>query len=546
MNMIRCKHVLMLLLAFSLLLSACSTGSGTAPEPAPAPSEPAEKTGQEAPAAKAEPDPTAERLELNWHVVAPPNAVLPEGGADFITSTIEEKFNVDLNIQYMGGGADYDNKLNLLVASGDTPDFFLASGAPSQKFIQDGIAADMTSYVTPEKMPNYFKWVSEIELQRYAVEKKFMRAPAIFPRSVYRSYYIRTDWLKNLGLEMPTNYDEMMEVMRAFTFDDPDGNNKNDTYGFGAVGNGRSLSFDFPQFIRNGLIGALFVRDNQYVDVQTDAALQHVLQGVKDMAAEGIVDPDWFLMKGTEHWDKAAQGKIGIVLGGTMNFAFDSNPTSLQNNTKALNPEANWMPFHPFAETGTWTENLPGIPFLFSAETAKNNPEKIERIVQILDWISSEEGFLLINYGQEGKHYSRSGNTITVTQAHLDAVKKDVIEQGDFQGIYRNAFYTNAPESEPLGLEVIDESMTDRDREIVATIKSYKLIPSIGTNVAPPPGFVLADFRKKNYEYQAKVLFEDPDASNWPKYREDLMTNFGGQAMLDAYTEQIKAAGVIN
>jgi hypothetical protein len=46
-------------------------------------------------------------------------------------------------------------------------------------------------------------------------------------------------------------------------------------------------------------------------------------------------------------------------------------------------------------------------------------------------------------------------------------------------------------------------------------------------------------------EYQAKILFEEPDASNWPKYREELMTTYGGQQMIDAYTEQIRAAGVI-
>ncbi|GIQ63351.1 hypothetical protein PACILC2_19190 [Paenibacillus cisolokensis] len=46
-------------------------------------------------------------------------------------------------------------------------------------------------------------------------------------------------------------------------------------------------------------------------------------------------------------------------------------------------------------------------------------------------------------------------------------------------------------------------------------------------------------------EYQVKVLFDEPDASNWPKYHEELMNKYGGQDMIDAYTEQIKAAGVI-
>lgn len=544
MNIAKWKLTLAIALAFSMIAGACSGGgddAGGQPAEEPKTAEP-----QETPtAAEAEPAPTAERLELKWFVPSIADAILPEDGSDFVMTTIEEKFNVDLTIDHMASGADYDSKISLLIASGDVPDLFVAKGVDSQKYIRDGVTADMTPYVTPEKMPNYFKWVSELELQRYAVENKFERAPLIFPRNVYRSYYVRKDWLDKLNLEVPKNYDDMLEAMRAFTFDDPDGNGRNDTYGLSAVGNGTSLSWDFPQWIQNGLIGALMVRDNKYVDVQSDLAVQHVLQGIKDMQKEGIVDPDWFLMKGTEHVDRAVGGKVGIVLGGHKTFAFDSDPASLQNKSKAVYPEADWVPFHPFAETGTWTENLPDIPFMFSRKTAESSPEKIERMVQILDWMASEEGFLLINYGEEGKHYTRSGSTVTVTQAHLDALKADAIDKGNFQGVYRNFLYLNNPEPEPLGLEVIDERMTDRDREIAATIQSYKLYPSIGTNVAPPEGFNLADFRKKMREYHVQVLFDEPDASNWPKYHEELMTQYGGQSMIDTYTEQIKAAGVI-
>ncbi|WP_158299508.1 extracellular solute-binding protein [Paenibacillus antri] len=544
MNIAKWKLTLAGMLAFSLVASACSGGgtdAGTEPAGGTEPAAP-----QETPtASESEPaEPEMERLELKWFFPAAADAVLPEGEADFIGKAIEEKFNVDLVIENAPSGPDYDNKLNLLIASGDAPDMFISSGANSQKYILDGVTADLTPYVTPAKMPNYFKWISEVELQRYSVEGKFERSPLIFPRSVYRSYYIRKDWLDNLGLSMPTNYEETMEVIRAFTFNDPDQNGKNDTYGLTAVGNGTSLSYDFPHWIQNDLVGAFMIRDNKLVDVQSDLNVQHVIQGIKDMMAEGTVDPDWFLLKGTEHVDKAAGGKAGIIVGGNKTFAFDSDPVSIQNKSKALNPNANWLPFHPFAETGTWTHNLPEAPFMFAKTTAEESPAKLERMAQIIDWMSSEEGFLLINYGIEGKHYTRSGNTITVSQAHLDALQKDVVEQGNFQLVYR-FLYSNNPEPEVLGLEIIDERMTDRDRDIVATIQSYKLLPSIGTNVAPPPGFNLADFRKKMRELQVQVLFDEPDASNWPKYHEQLMTEYGGQAMLDTYTEQIKAAGVI-
>ncbi|CAM3616759.1 hypothetical protein [Marinicrinis lubricantis] len=540
------KMVLLWVMMFSVALTACTNGGGNGNtgnssntggtnNETPPSSEMGKEDGGES---------GREVLTLNWFVHSNGDAVLPQGDQDFIRKTIEEKFSVKLNIQHMPMGTDYESKLSLLMASGDTPDLFASTGIASQKFIADGVTADLTPFISPQTMPNYFKWVSELELERYGVENKFARAPLVFPRNVYRSYYIRQDWLDNLALEMPTNYEEMMEVARAFTFDDPDGNNRDDTYGLGAAGNGTSVSWDFPQWIKNGLIGALMVKDNKYVDNQSDLSVQNVLQDIKDMMEEGTVDPDWFLTKGTEHIDKAAGGKVGIIVGGTRNFAFDSDPTSLQNRTKAIQPEANWMPFHPFAETGTWTENLPDTAFMFSSKTAEQEPKKLERQAQILDWMASEEGFLLINYGQEGKHYIREGNQIRITEEHVSAVQKDIIEQGNFQQFYQ-FFYLHNPEADPLGLEIVDERLSERDQQIIDTIKSYKLYPSIGTNVAPPSGFNLADFRAKMREYQVQILFDEPDASNWPTYHEELMTEYGGQQMIDTYEEQIRAAGII-
>ncbi|GIQ63352.1 hypothetical protein PACILC2_19200 [Paenibacillus cisolokensis] len=323
------------ILAFALIVGACSKGGSNDPGDNPAG---ADNGSQQTETSDGETSSESElpRLQLKWFVPASPDAILPEGDIDFVGAAIEQKFNVDLNIQYMPSGADYDNKLNMLIASGDVPDLFVSTGINSQKYILDGITADMTPYVSPQTMPNYFKWVSELELQRYAVEGKFERAPLVFPRNVYRSYYIRQDWLDRLNLPVPANFEEMMDVMRAFTFDDPDGNNRNDTYGMSAIGNGDSVSYDFPHWIENGLVGAFMIRDNKLVDVQSDLAVQHVLQGIKDTMAEGIVDPDWFLMKGQEHVDKAVGGKVGIIVGGSKTFAFDSDPLSLQNKTKAI------------------------------------------------------------------------------------------------------------------------------------------------------------------------------------------------------------------
>lgn len=44
--------------------------------------------------------------------------------------------------------------------------------------------------------------------------------------------FVRKDWREKLGLPQPKNWDDIQTLAKAFTTQDPDGNGKNDTYGF--------------------------------------------------------------------------------------------------------------------------------------------------------------------------------------------------------------------------------------------------------------------------------------------------------------------------
>ncbi|MDF2668249.1 MAG: hypothetical protein K0R67_555 [Paenibacillus sp.] len=528
------KTLVPALLVFSLALSACSSGKSNETAPNGAAN------------ASSSPSPSAakkERLPVKMFISSlNASSVLPtDASKDFVKKAIEEKFNVDLAVEYMFPGNDYNTKINTLIAGNNIPDVWRdATGDGGLKFALDGLLADMTTFVTPQTMPNYFKyWVKEEELARYRINNQYVRAPLPFNRNIYRTYYIRKDWLDKLGLKIPQTYDEYVNVLRAFTNDDPDGDGKKNTYGFSLSGNGTAIGLDWPEYIKNGLTLALFVENNQFIDMQSDIRVQQVVEDIMKVTKEGLVDPDYFLNKGVQHVDKATQGKVGIVLGGTKDFAYDSNPQSLQTRSKAINQQADWVPFTPLGKTPLQTATLPGSPFLFSKVAAEKSPEKVKRIVEILDWLASEEGFLLTHYGIEGKHYTKNGNTITLNNAAYDA---DIVKQGNFLDIW--SFFT--PSSpEVLGLKLIDPRETERDRSIETFIRSIPTRASVGTNLVPPPGVDLAAFRTRMNELIVKMMFDDKSAAKWPEYREELLNKYNGKKMFDAYTEQIKAAGII-
>ncbi|MFC4138456.1 MULTISPECIES: ABC transporter substrate-binding protein [unclassified Microbacterium] len=63
--------------------------------------------------------------------------------------------------------------------------------------------------------------------------------------------YVNKEWLDKLGLEAPTNWDELVAVAEAFTKQDPDGNGKDDTYGLAVPGSTKRgyASWYFSNFL---------------------------------------------------------------------------------------------------------------------------------------------------------------------------------------------------------------------------------------------------------------------------------------------------------
>lgn len=508
-----------------VLLAACSSLNGSDRVPTAFPSGTTERQGGN------------ERLDIRILIDGPANAYLPPEQDDFVRKAIEEKFNVRLRIEHMVPGPDYENRLNAHLSANDPPDMWRdVGGDGGNKYSIDGILADITNVVTPQTMPNYFNyWMDEQTFRRYQSQGQTVRAPVPYNKELYRAWYIRKDWLNRLGLRIPQSYDEYVEVLKAFTRNDPDGNGKDDTYGFTTAAAGDGIGLDWPEYWKSGLVLAHTRIDGRYVDFQTDDRMTQVLTDVAERIADGVVDPDWFMNKSPQHIDKAVQGKAGVVMGSVLDFAFESNPYSIQSRTRLLFPEADWVPFTPFGNHPIQSGIAPGTPFLFPKSVAESDPEKITRIVRILDWLAGEEGFLLTHYGLEGRHYTRSGSTITLLP---EAIAADITTNGNWLAIWD--FFTPATPN-VLNLNVVDPSQTDRDRSIAKALAAIPSAPYIGTNLLPPIGFDLVTFRKRQRELQAKAVLEDKSGKNWPAYREELMTKYGGNELFQGYNEQIRA-----
>ena len=149
------------------------------------------------------------------------------------------KDNLGIDLQLTQVSENFEQQLALTLAGGDIPDLIWMTYDTYVSYAADGLFVDLTDLVG--NYPDLMAYVDTNGAGDYCWERMTVdgRIYGIPTRSVNATMYtagIRQDWLDNLGLEKPETLDELTEILRAFTEDDPDGNGVNDTYGVSCVG----------------------------------------------------------------------------------------------------------------------------------------------------------------------------------------------------------------------------------------------------------------------------------------------------------------------
>ncbi|MGE7921755.1 extracellular solute-binding protein [Viridibacillus arvi] len=133
-------------------------------------------------------------------------------------------------------------KRNLMLASGDYPEFFFASAVPKTdliKYGEQGVFLPLNDYID-KYAPNFKKILEEYPSVKQGVtmaDGHIYGFPAIYDPEydVLRgdTPWIRKDWLDKLNLKEPETPDELYKVLKAFKEQDPNGNGKADELGWG-------------------------------------------------------------------------------------------------------------------------------------------------------------------------------------------------------------------------------------------------------------------------------------------------------------------------
>ena len=124
--------------------------------------------------------------------------------------------------------------------------------------------------------------------------------------------WIRTDWMKKLGLSAPTTYQELCRYINTLK---KSGLCANNSSGFSFLGAG-SVSFDSISQMY-GAYYDYFVKDestNKLIYSGITDNMKNALKAMQDMFKAGLIDSDW-AAKGSTEEEMISVGQYGIVFG---------------------------------------------------------------------------------------------------------------------------------------------------------------------------------------------------------------------------------------
>jgi putative aldouronate transport system substrate-binding protein len=340
---------------------------------------------------------------------------------------IREKLGIEVKLTALPSNeSDSNVKINAAGAARALPDLFMVSRDTLSLLIKNHLVAPVDTLYP--MMPHRTSLMYDDDSRRLTTVDGHSYGLAQ-PGSIVKNegILIRKDWLDKLGLAVPVTLADYMNVMKAFTFRDPDGNGKNDTWGYGAFietrideeGLGRRLNPFFGAF---GVPGTFDMTQKGAGLMLYKPAYYDALAYVKRMIDEKVIDPNWLAYKKDDFRGAWKQGRFGIMREQNAAYALEAGYSPFDKNF----PDGQWIVIDPpkgpsgLSSVGNYTQGY--RIYAVSAKTAKN-PEKMQAIARLLEWMSSDEGYYLLGYGEKNINYRIADNGSITTEGLSDPSK---------------------------------------------------------------------------------------------------------------------------
>lgn len=301
--------------------------------------------------------------------------------------------------------AEAPETMSALFASGEAPDL-LPNYEALLQFNQNGMCLEITDEML-EQMPNYSAMLEAYPMMEKSgkVDGKrvyFCKFSNIMPN---HTVVIRADWLENLGLELPKTDEDLYNIIYAFTYDDPDGNGVDDTWGINMTTDAqRVLSHMYGWGNGGAYSNYAFNEDGELYYVWD--RMESWLTFCKKVVDNGCCNPDFTTMKGDDDQADFLSGKIGIYCSGRFT---NSSRDTLWKNFKANFPDATLDTFAlPETEYGQYSAYANGGASMVGFINSDIEEEDLDAVLAYADWLYDPAVSEYLYFGEDGVYYKKN------------------------------------------------------------------------------------------------------------------------------------------
>ncbi|WP_303219637.1 extracellular solute-binding protein [Enterococcus asini] len=335
-------------------------------------------------------------------MLAPYIETEPPSDDNEIIKGLEKYTGKEIDISW-APNTSYEDKMNITLASDDIPQVMVVQQKSGGfiKSAENGAFWDLTDYL--KDYPNLSQANEDI-LRNSSVNGKVY---GVFRKrdAMRTAVMVRQDWLDNLGLQIPKSIDDLYNLAKAFTENDPDGNGQNDTYGLIIPQWPGSINTNSPYDVLATWFGsgnAWVEQDGKLEPSFTQPEYLESIKYVKDMVDKGYVNKD-FATLAADKWDEPfINGRGGIIIDTYSRAASISNKLTQAG-------EEDFVTF-----TGNLTDNegqMNALPtdgysgFLAIPKASVKTEKELKEVLTFLDKLNDEEAQILLNNGIEGTNF---------------------------------------------------------------------------------------------------------------------------------------------
>ena len=348
---------------------------------------------------------------------------LSEFGKDEVGQAIADKLKVKINPVPLSWDNDVE-QIKLFAATGEMPDIVATYTADDPARFYSWIDQGITRAIPADMVAKYPNLQKVFEnspignaIRDIKGEYRYIPRPSS-KSNLYlanqQAIYYRKDWLANVGIDkVPETMDEFYQMLVAFKEDDPNQNGVADTYGFTAS-KMLPLTTFFPSY---GIDPESWVKedDGKWVPGYLSERNIEPLKYFQELYREGLLDPEFTIAGWKQAIQKITSGSFGAMirnadvhwLNKTINSIFGEANPDVENPLDVLGVMG---PLKKDADSeAKWPMFLDAGGSEISSEV---DDAKLDRILELYEYLLSDEGRMLLRYGIENKNYKMNGDKI--------------------------------------------------------------------------------------------------------------------------------------